>query len=423
MRKLASIQKIDLITPIEGADNIEKATIKGWEVVVKKGEFKAGDIVVYCEIDSILPDGMNPEDLTLLKETEKTLKARMSELGISKNKDLYSSEDATIKSLLAEIDTIQKRNTRYEFEFLRDRKFRIKSIKLRGVISQGIIFPTSILNNFKTSFDIDTDLTELLGVIKYEPIEEMCNEEIIVTEDTKYLALVRIREHLRHFVLRHKSIRWMSKFFPTAKKIDFPSTIISKTDEERIQNIPEILERAKDIDFYVTEKVDGTSCTMIYKDDKFLVCGRNGCYITPVGNHYWGVALKYKVKNILKSIGHNIAIQGEVIGNGIQGNHYHKSLELRIFTIKNLDTNTYYTVNEIKEFSEKYGIPIVPILFESTKLKPTVKEMLEFAEGKSELYDGEIREGMVWRENSNEHRRLSFKCISNQYLLKYGKEQ
>ncbi len=163
-RTLASIDVIRELNPISGADNIEVAKIKGWNVVVKKGEFNIGDKVVYCEIDSILPE-------------------------------------------------------RPEFEFLKDRNYRIRTIKLRGQVSQGICFPLSILNSFETdNLEPGLDVTGILGVTKYEkPVP------------------VNLRGRMRGPISR---------------------LAVPKTDEMRVQNISDVLERQKGKTFYVTEKID-----------------------------------------------------------------------------------------------------------------------------------------------------------------------
>ncbi|HIE27970.1 TPA: hypothetical protein EYP66_11855 [Candidatus Poribacteria bacterium] len=161
-RALAHIERIRSIEPIEGADRIEKSTILGWEVVIRKEEFKVGDLVVYIEIDSILPE-------------------------------------------------------REEFEFLRDRKFRIKTVRLRGQVSQGIAFPLSILPD-GIQIEEGLDVTEALNIHKYEP---------------------PIPAQLSGVV-----------------KGAFPS-FIPKTDETRIQSVPDVLVRHKGKVFFISEKLDG----------------------------------------------------------------------------------------------------------------------------------------------------------------------
>ena len=232
-RKLATIEVVKDLQPIEGADAIEVATIRGWKVVVKKNEFKVGDLCVYCEIDSVMPQ-------------------------------------------------------RPEFYFLQTSHFRIKTIKLRGQISQGICFTLDVLPNeviSSTSYEnlVGTDVTEVLGVTKYEPA---------------------IPAQLAGKV-----------------KGNFPS-FLKKTDEERIQNMEWVLTEYKDELFYVTEKVDGTSFTAYYNNGVFGVCSRNLDLFETEDNTHWKVARALKLEERMKSYGKNIALQGELLGEGIQKNHY-----------------------------------------------------------------------------------------------------
>jgi len=188
VRKLASLQKIRELNEIKNADRIESAKVLGWNVVVRKGDFKVGDLCIYVEIDSILPE-------------------------------------------------------RKEFEFLREKKFRIKTRKIRGIISQGIAFPLSILNNFFDKISIQRDA--------------MTNEinSILATKAGKQFEL-KIGDDLTE-LLGIKKYEPPIKIDLTEKiKGDFPS-FIPKTDEPRVQTIPEILERYKGHKFYITEKVDG----------------------------------------------------------------------------------------------------------------------------------------------------------------------
>lgn len=171
-RKLAHIELIEDINPIPNADAIEVVSVLGWRCVVKKGDFKLGDKVIYVEVDSILPD-------------------------------------------------------KPEFEFLRDRKFRIKTIKLRGQVSQGLVLPlSSLLENYKGSLKVGTDVTEAMGIIKYEAQPEETKE----TESKPKSAFDRF---MRRFW-------WYRKFFVKKTSGTFPSWI-RKTDEERIQNMPYVL--------------------------------------------------------------------------------------------------------------------------------------------------------------------------------------
>lgn len=333
VRKLATIRQIDDIKPIEGADQIELAALGGWQVVVKKDEFKPGDSCVYCEIDSILPE-------------------------------------------------------KPEFEFLRSRNFRIKTMKLRGELSQGIAFPLSVLPG--TSFNIGDDVTDVLEITKYEP---------------------QIPAQLAG------SVRGA-----------FPS-FIPKTDEERIQNADFLFRDFPDLELYYTEKLDGSSHTS-YLDPKtgeFNVCSRNINLVENEGNSFWQIArthkLEEKLRDLLEKTGNYYCFQGEMIGPGIQQNKYKlQKLEYYVFNVRNLSENRYLNLSELRDFD----LPFVPLMSSNEhriKLKDfDMKSLLLFAEGKSVLNGQTEREGLVFRPLSemDVHRfgRFSFKAISNKFLLK-----
>ena len=329
-RKLASIRKISNIEPIEGADAIELATVDGWKVVVAKNvNHKIGDFVVYCEIDSFLP----------IKE---------------------------------------------EFEFLRKSSykkmsdgtegFRLRTIKLRGQISQGLIMPISILVGLD-DFVIGTDVSEILGIVKYEP---------------------PIPAELAGKI-----------------KGNFPS-FIPKTDEERIQNLSSDYESFKDRLFYESEKLDGSSATFYSKDRQFGVCSRNLDLLETDGNTFWKVARELDLENKLKN--YNIALQGELIGEGIQGNPYNiKGQTVRFFNIFYINSQTYANLEEFLNWMIDLDLKSVPILKTDFKLPNTIEEILLLADGKSALNKDTDREGLVIRSLD---RTVSFKVISNKFLLK-----
>ena len=356
-RKLASIQKISSLQPIPNADNIEIATVLGWQCVVKKGEFKVGESVVYFEVDSILPE-------------------------------------------------------KPDFEFLRPRKFRIKTIKLRGVVSQGLIMPLSVLPaNFKfRGVFVGQDVTDVIGVIKYDPEAEIESQE---TSSNK--------SWISKFMMRYA---WYRKIFGGKTEKGWPS-FISHTDEDRIQLFPNICEDESRTEFIVTEKLDGQSATFFLKKNKsifnpftFGVCSRKICLKTDNGSNYWKIAKKYNVQAVLaRLIGDNefVILQGEIIGDGIQGNKY---------GLKNVD---FYAFNLIfpdgkvdsvhmRDILDLFEIKSVPILYPSYFLPSTIDDAVKFSIGKSILKDTE-REGIVLRNNE---RHISFKIINPEFLLKYG---
>lgn len=199
MRKLASIKTISDIQPIEGKDRIELAIVDGWQVIVKKNEYQIGDKTIFVEIDSVLPD-------------------------------------------------------KPEFEFLRKNKFRIKTMKLSGVLSQGICFPLSILPQDK-EYNIEDDVTEIIGIKQYEATRNIETESLSNEDNKKF-------QHPIYKILFRYSI-FRKLLLPKKQNKGFPK-FIHKTDETRIQNIPNILKN-KDVKYIVREKVDGQSGTFFLK--------------------------------------------------------------------------------------------------------------------------------------------------------------
>lgn len=335
-RKLASIQVIDNIQPIENADAIEVATVKGWKLVTKKGEFNVGDKAIYCEIDSFLP----------IKE---------------------------------------------EFEFLRKSSykkmgelegFRLKTIKLRGQVSQGLLIPISILNGkiytdqYK-SLQVGDDVSEALGVFKYEP---------------------PIPAELSGVM-----------------KGSFPN-FIQKTDEERVQNLTDVYENFKKSVMYITEKLDGSSATYYYNNGTFGVCSRNIELLENEGNSFWKLARQLKLEEQLSELGKNICLQGELIGEGIQSNSYKlKGQHVKFFNAFDIDNQKPFQLNDFLGITKILHLEVVPIINDEFVLPSSIDELLLLAEGKSLLNPNTEREGIVIR---NYERTISFKAISNKFLLK-----
>ena len=337
-RKLVSVRKITNITPIEGADKIELATIDAWKVVVAKDvNHKVDDMVIYCEIDSFLP----------IKEEFEFLR-----------KSSYKKMSDGIEG------------------------FRLKTIKLRGQVSQGLILPMSVVEYTNVQFEVGMDVTNLLGVTKYEP-------PIPAELAGKVKGL-------------------------------FPS-FLRKTDEERIQNLSSEYETYKeknkeDVKFYVTEKLDGSSATFYINDGVFGVCSRNLELLETEGNSFWRVARELKLEESLVSLGKNICLQGELIGEGVQGNPYKvKGQTVRFFNGFNIDAQENIPFLEFVELTQKMNLTTVPILDYDFTLSETVENMLEYADKKSELNSNLDREGIVVRSYD---RTVSFKVISNKFLLK-----
>lgn len=329
-RKLASIVRISNIEPIPNAESIEVATVKGWKVVVGKNDFTVGDLAVYYEIDSFLP--IAPE-----------------------------------------------------FEFLRARcyrkledgreGFRLRTIKLRGQISQGLLtpVPTKFAN-----LSEGTDLTTELNVVKYEPP-----------------VPANLAGEVRGL---------------------FPS-FIPKTDEERVQNIV-VDSNVIDQDAYITEKLDGSSFTAYIFDDDFGICSRNLNLKQSDSNAFWQAEKLLNLREKFVSLGRNIALQGELVGPGVQGNLY--SLDTRtvyFFTGYDIDSGQRMGFAELKELLMKLNLKMVPVLEQNCMLpnQNFVQRMLDYADGKSRLNPHVNREGVVVRGLNNN---FSFKAISNKYLLR-----
>lgn len=333
MRKLASIRTIENIGPIEGADKIELASVGGWNVVVAKDVgHKVGDWVVYCEIDSFLP---------IREEFEFLRKSSYKKMGDQEG-------------------------------------FRLKTIKLRNQVSQGLILPFNILPLGDT-FHEGQDVSEILGIVKYEP-------PIPAELAGKVKGL-------------------------------FPS-FLPKTDEERCQNLTSEYQQWKiqsNHKFYVTEKLDGSSATYYIKDGEFGVCSRNLELLETEGNTFWKVARELELEHKMASLGRNISFQGELIGEGIQGNPYGiKGQTVRFFNIFNIDQYSRVGVDEFVSLMERLDLVYVPFLEMDFLLPDTIEEMLEYAEDKSVLNLKTEREGVVVRSYDMT---ISFKAISNKFLL------
>ncbi len=338
-RKLASIQKVVGLAPIINADNIEVATVLGWHCVVKKGECQIGDKILYCEVDSLLP-----------------------------------------------VD-------KPEFAFLAKTKGRIKTIKLRGQISQGLVMPLNQITFVDLSDKVEgEDVTELLGVVKYE-----------------------IPEHEIAANLRGKV------------KGNFPG-FLRKTDEIRIQSVPDVLVRHKGKRFYYSEKIDGSSCTVYLKDDCFGVCSRNldilrEADFRDMKNAFWKTVVALGVEEKIRGLGRNISFRGELVGPGIQKNKYGLSeLDIFFFNVFDIDGQFFLNYEEFVKTVESVGLKTVPILGE-LDLNHTVDELVEMSKAQSVLANIK-REGIIFRpvveDRDPDLGRLSFKVINPEFLLKYG---
>jgi len=327
-RKLATIRQISEIRLIPNADALELAIVDGWQAVVKKDEYQVGNLVVYCEIDSLLP--IKPEYEFLRKSCYRKM------------------ADGT-------------------------EGFRIKTIKLRGQLSQGLVLPLP----FNSNLEIGQDMTEELGITKYD------------------VALPVVGT--------------------SSASGTFPS-FIPKTDEERIQNLSSMLSQWQQRSWTVTEKLDGTSFTAFNYNDQFGVCSRNWELNEDSSSIYWKIAKCYNLQELLE--GMNLAIQGEIIAPGIQGNKYKvEQPELCVFNIYDISKGEYVDITKAQLWTQANGLKFVPVLNSIFSLPDTIEEILAYAEGKSQLQPTTEREGVVFVTDDGGER-ISFKAISNKFLLK-----
>lgn len=201
---------------------------------------------------------------------------------------------------------------------------------------------------------------------------------------------------------------------------NFP-TLVPKTDQERVQNLVKEFNGVFQEDTWsITEKLDGSSCTFYLDDeDVFHVCSRNLDLKEDEANSFWKVARKFQIEDIMRrNFMKGMAIQGEMIGEGIQGNQYKTQLDFYVYDMYNIHTAQYILPVQLKAACERLGLKHVPILAEDISLVgESVSGILAQAEGKSEL-NGSEREGLVFKSNSIHNR--SFKAISNKWLLKTG---
>lgn len=398
MRKLATIQRITALTPIPGADMIETASVLGWQVVVKKGDFQVGDLAVYFEIDSWLDESIPAINVPAFQERFIN----------------WTDPDGKVR-----------------------RGMRLKTIKLRKQISQGLILKISEFPEL-TAVSEGFDATEILRVEKWEPAEE--------TKGNGPRQLGSGRQ--------------------------FPA-FIQKTDQNRVQNVINQLEDALDEDFEVTIKLDGSSMTvfklnkssLFYQDyvedieckalrkmgwferlwwklrrkmglnnppeEFFGVCSRN-IELDPEGDSHF--AQYVRDNGLFDKLLHgtllteNYAFQGELIAPSIQLNHEQvKEPRWYVFDVFNIDKQQYLLPGEARNVARCCGFDYVPVLYQNAKLsdfgpalpfdpKTTVEGILNFAEG-SGMNPGVKREGVVFKSTSTP---FSFKAISNSYLLKKG---
>lgn len=391
-RSLAHVEKVASVESIPGADNIVKIKVLGWNLIAMKDEFKEGDKCVYIEIDSKVPE-----------------------------------------------DDIR-------FAFLSKRKYKIKTIKFNkfNVISQGIALPLSSFPELADK-NIGDDVTKELRITKIVTQEEaFLRKQRMIDRN----ALPKFRfKWFRNFVLKHPRLK---KYFINKEvkrrlnEKSFPAWI-QKTDETRVENMPWILEYK--LPLIETEKIDGTSTTFAiefynkrHTKYDFIICSRNvrmnkkgetaRCFFDT--DVYSEIAKNYDIENKLKELANElhtdvIILQGETYGDGIQGNPYKLPKNEIRFAAYNLKVGhkeekeykfTRFNSIKAKEIVSKYGIYWVPITSILYSMPNTMEEFKAHAIGPSVINTEVLREGFVYRSEFDEN--LSFKNVSNEYLLKHN---
>lgn len=343
-RALASIQTINSIEPIKDADRIELSTVLGWKCVINKGQFKPGDKAVYFEIDSYLP--IRPEFEFM-------------------------------------------RNSSYKNTAFMGEGFRLRTQTFRGQVSQGLLLPISSFPELPSDIEIGTDVTELLGVRKYE---------VEVVDDGKGTIIGALPR-------------------------DIPST-----HETRIQSAPELINEFADLEYYISTKMDGMSCSIGIDDDGFHVTGHDCEYADDGKSDFYELIKARGYNRKLAEFAKNnnlrtITIQGEFCGPGIQKNRIGlKDFEWYVFTIR--ENGERVGLNRMLEICSIIGCTSVPIEAKGKNLQsvyPTIDSLLKRADGN--YHTGNRKEGIVIRPitpvfSKTLNSSLSMKVINNTYLLK-----
>lgn len=415
-RTLASVVEISKVSPIEGADRLEVAEMvgKGWKVVIPKDEFHEGDLAVFFEIDSALDP--NDERYAFLKD--RCLRKFVSKSG----------------NVLREV-------------------IKIKTIKLRGQISQGLLMPMDKYIGKELHFSVrpatpddcqaedgmpltqeDLEGVEVAEIfyIKHHDAEEgtpAFDEKVIVLPGTDLTSLL----HVEHFdEIKEQLQPAMGNPLCADAKGLFPSDYVPKSDEDRLQGHLDFFEKYKGLTFEVTAKDDGSSETIAYsptidENDPLVVCSRNLRLKRPEEggkvSAFWQVVAKYgiedKLKSLYESTGKEYALQGECVGCGINGNKdRYSDFEFHVFRIWDIRESHFVAPEERREICKRLDIPHVQVVAEKFPFFDkitTMEEALKFAEGKT--LRGNEREGVVLKQDDGKGD-LHFKIVSNKYLLK-----
>lgn len=399
-RELCYLVIVNKIESILGYDRIELAHIDGWTVVVGKGEFKAGDIAIYFEIDSKLPEEPPFSDSKFIIskhykiETQRMCKGQVYSQGLLMSISQFGWEQKEDSVYNPVKKTFHKLND--------NSRFLTKEL--------NITYASPKDNKRKrNSFD------------KYKRMEQR-HPKLFKHQIIQRIMKTKVGKEILFFLFGKKK----------DKKGAFPS-FVKKTDEERIENMTFLLKDKSP--WIATEKIDGSSTTFAIKRGRFpfskntiYICSRNVLFDNPNAhcyydsNIYFEMAEKYNIKVVLNQILKDlpkekwIYIQGETYGANVQKRDY--STPLRDFRAFNLVTSTQGRWNtlDMRDFLIKYHIESIPVLNENYILPDTIEELRKYVDSQPSLIDGKMREGIVFRSLDGSN---SFKCVSPMYLIKY----
>ena len=378
-RELAYIVKVLETKDIEGYDNVCYVCVNSWWCVAPK-DIKLGDLVVYFEIDSKLPENDN------------------------------------------------------RFSFLASKKFRIKTIKICGVVSQGLILPLSEFPELKGCKEGDF-VTDKLHVEKYDP--DAINEGSVKSKVSDFQCAVDrhqkfFKNPIVKYLMKYKPVRFvLAKLFVLKKDKDkskWPEWL-PKTGSERIQNLPHLF-GCKD-KYIITEKVDGASTSFILNEkDKYMVCSHNVIKNPKIGsdggNFYktniWAESgVNYNVESVLRSLKKDlklktVAIQGETYGDGIQKRNYSLKNKHGFVVFHIWFNGVRIPIKDMIAICDKYNIPHVHVYNYEYSIPYTVDQIIEDVDNSKSNIDGGAIEGFVFYSQDGQQ---NFKCVSPNFLLKY----
>jgi hypothetical protein len=398
------------------------AQVLDYHVVVKKGEFKAGDLAMYIEIDSIVPDGLPVEHLPTMQDLVKKF---------------HAANKTDKVDLRTQMDELEKLNTIPYFAFLRSRNFKIKTVHFAklGIYSQGILFKLSVFPQPDIKHSVGFDATTILGI--QQIVEDV--DEAGIAETTgmaKFLETNTVGKFIDSKMMRYKWYRGFRKYLRQPKGIWHPY-FPGKSDEENVQKIfTKMKEKYGDRKWYVSEKLEGQNISMVSRRTKiagffnkhdFGVCSRTRFLPTYDGTGFWRTVRKHKYDVVMKNIPGSWFVRGEHCGastncSAIQGNIYNfADTDIYVFDVFEWitpDTRRMLSLNEMLEFCAEHGFKHVPIIDTNFVLPDTVGELLDYSNGYSVYGDKVLREGVVIRLVDDPT--VSFKVRSPQYLVKQG---